>query len=160
MKYLLGILIVTTSYADSVKALSSLGYSVDKEVVKTIKQKAAKYGIKPDLMISIAALESSMNTKAVRINTNGTVDYGLFQINSINREFCNDLDIQTVKGNTECAARLLVKHKSKKDVDSIWYCRYHSKTPSKKLEYCDKLKQIRSEYEWQMKTLSLVQTST
>jgi len=155
MRYLLIGLLSLTSQADTVRALASLGYTVDREVVETIVKKASKYGIKPDLMVAIAVVESGVNHRVKRTNSNGTVDYGLFQINTVNRDFCKELDIFTVKGNAECAAKLLAWHKRHKPIDSMWFCRYHSKTPSKKEIYCDKLKQVRSKYEWEMKILSL-----
>jgi hypothetical protein len=148
-------LLSVTCMADSLRAIASLGYFTDAKVVKVIKDKAAKYGIKPDIMVAIAILESSMNTQASRLNSNGTTDYGLFQINSVNKTFCKEYDIQTLKGNAGCAAKLLALHRTKKDIDSNWYCRYHSKTPSKKIAYCEKLNKIRSAYQWEMKTSNL-----
>jgi len=159
MKVLLSLLVSMSVYADSLRALASLGYNAHPDVVRVIEKKAIKYGIKPDLMIAIAVVESGLNPQAKRVNNNGTVDQGLFQINTVNKDFCKEFDIKTVKGNTECAAKLLAKHKVNKPIDSLWYCRYHSKTPSKKVAYCSKLNEIRSKYQWEMKTLSLVQAN-
>jgi hypothetical protein len=155
MKLVLGMLLSVTAMADSLRAIASLGYSTDDEVVKIIKAKATKYGIKPDIMIGIAILESGMRVGVSRVNANGTTDHGLFQINSVNTVFCKEYNIQTVKGNVGCAAKILASHKVKKDIDSNWYCRYHSKTPSRKIAYCEKLNKIRSAYQWQMKIPSL-----
>lgn len=153
------VLATVTCTTDSIRAIASLGYNTDSKVVETIKRKAVKYDIRPDLMVSIAILESGLKPKAYRVNSNGTVDHGIFQINSVNSQFCKGLNIHTLEGNVECAAKLLALHKHKKNIDSMWYCRYHSKTPSRKLEYCNKLNEIRSKYAWEMKTLTLAQTN-
>jgi len=41
------------------------------------------YNIPPLLLKNIASIESSNNPNAIRVNDNGTKDYGLMQINSI-----------------------------------------------------------------------------
>ena len=42
----------------------------------------AEYGVSPQLLWSIAKVESDFSTQAVNWNQNGTYDYGLMQINS------------------------------------------------------------------------------
>jgi hypothetical protein len=39
-----------------------------------------------DVLINLARCESSLNKEAYHVNTNGTVDLGLFQINSIHKD--------------------------------------------------------------------------
>lgn len=41
-----------------------------------------RYGLNPSLLKAIAKVESSFNPVALNFNKNGTVDYGLMQINS------------------------------------------------------------------------------
>ncbi|MEJ5339402.1 MAG: lytic transglycosylase domain-containing protein [Aquificaceae bacterium] len=41
-----------------------------------------RYGLDPVLLISIASAESNFNPRAINVNTNGTRDYGIMQINS------------------------------------------------------------------------------
>jgi soluble lytic murein transglycosylase-like protein len=55
------------------------------QIQQMITASAQQYGVDPALALSIAQQESSFNPNAVSpINPNGTVDYGLMQINSSN----------------------------------------------------------------------------
>lgn len=49
-----------------------------------IEDASKRYGINPYILYAIAKVESGFNPRAVNYNRNGTVDYGLFQINSSN----------------------------------------------------------------------------
>jgi len=95
-------------------------------------------------MLAILWLESSGGTNVkVRFNTNGTVDFGPFQINSVHATTtCKEYDILTDKGNVYCAAKLIAKHKKHASSDSMWVARYHSKTPHLKVRYFNKLQAI------------------
>lgn len=59
----------------------------------TIEEKIrAKFPEDPDYAVKIAKCESSMNPKAINTkNRNGSVDYGLFQINSVHGYTANYL---------------------------------------------------------------------
>lgn len=55
------------------------------QIQQMITNSAQQYGVDPSLALSIAQQESSFNPNAVSpTNSNGTVDYGLMQINSRN----------------------------------------------------------------------------
>lgn len=121
-------------------------------IVKRISRKAAEAGISGELMARIAYTESGMHPGAKRHNKDGTLDLGLFQINSKhwdkryrvdNRKLiCEDLNIRLVDDNIECAIRLVKIHKKHEKRDKNWEGRYHSKTPSKKKAYANKLKRV------------------
>lgn len=56
----------------------------------------------------IAFQESRVQYTALNFNTNGTTDYGLFQINEIHLKTCNTTPkkLLTFKGNSKCAIQL------------------------------------------------------
>lgn len=58
--------------------------------------------------IAIARAESGLREDAININTNDTVDIGIFQINSIHykKAECQLKDIVTYKGNVDCAYKI------------------------------------------------------
>lgn len=53
------------------------------DVVCEIRLQAERYGVDPKLAYNIAMAESSLNPLAVHKNMNGSVDTGVYQINSI-----------------------------------------------------------------------------
>lgn len=58
--------------------------------------------------IAIAKAESGMRSDAININTNNTIDLGLFQINSTHfkQDGCTLELVSTVKGNIDCAYQI------------------------------------------------------
>lgn len=111
------------------------------EVLKTIHEVSTENGLDSNDLIKIAYVESRFKIDAIRSNKNGTVDVGLFQVNSIHwSSTCKGLDVFSVRGNTQCAARLIKMHKkSASHFDTKWLGRYHSKTPSLKTKYVNLL---------------------
>lgn len=95
-------------------------------------------------MLRIAYVESRYVVNALNKNRNGTVDVGLFQINTVNHKPCEQAgyDVYTIKGNVYCAVSIVASLKKYKKHDKNWLGRYHSKTPSKKLAYTNKLKRV------------------
>lgn len=59
-------------------------------------------------LFCIAKLESSFNSKAKNHNKNGTIDIGLFQINSIWRKHCPNT-LYSIENNIDCAKIVLEK---------------------------------------------------
>lgn len=104
-----------------------------------IMNASALYGVDPRLLRAIAHVESSSgHNSKLRKNTNGTYDVGPFQINSVHwTTTCRRLDVSTLQGNAGCAALLLSRIPKR---DPNWYGAYHSKTPSLKLKYANKIK--------------------
>src|SRR4051812_46541951 len=103
----------------------------DAKTVKVIYSVAKTFDIDAQDLIRIAYTESKFKVDAVRVNKNGTIDYGMFQVNSIHwTTSCKEFDIKTLKGNASCAAKLIKAIKARHgDTDINWLGRYHSKTP-------------------------------
>ena len=57
------------------------------------------------LAIAIARAESGLREEAFNVNTNGSIDIGVFQINSVHfkKAGCSLKEVSTVKGNVDCA---------------------------------------------------------
>lgn len=81
-KYLLSILTLTTtiSFFNTAKAEPKLS----QEELSCIYMSAYSYNVNPLLLLAIAKTESGFNKYAINKNKNGTIDYGMFQINSSN----------------------------------------------------------------------------
>lgn len=60
------------------------------------------------MLFCISKLESNFNPYAYNKNKNGTVDYGLFQINQVWNPACKNLQ-STLEGNIDCAKIVLEK---------------------------------------------------
>lgn len=114
---------------------------------QAIQEAAAAYQVDARVLKAIAHLESSGGKfTGPKVNRNGTVDLGAFQINSVHwATTCSMYKVDTLRGNALCAARLLKQHKKFKDVDPYWVGRYHSKTQSKKQSYAKKLRLVMSQ---------------
>ena len=143
MKYLIVLLLMTASVSEAKTKAPS------EATLKTIYTVAKEFNIDAQLLIKIAAIESSFREHARRVNTNNTVDIGLFQINSVHwTTTCKEYNVFSVKGNTQCAAKLVKGISKFSSTDPHWEGRYHSKTPSKKKGYAKLLSQIDiSQYE-------------
>ena len=112
-------------------------------MVATIYKVAKEANIDANDLIRIGYVESRFKINAVRVNTNGTVDYGMFQINSVHwNTTCKGLNVMTFNGNVRCAVRLVKQAKLHSGHDSLWLARYHSKTKSKKILYTKLLKLV------------------
>jgi len=119
---------------------SASGAPLKESSLKAIYVAAKTYNVDAQDLVRIAFLESSFNEHAKRVNKNNTIDFGLFQINSVHwSTTCKQYDIFKVTGNTLCAAKLLAQAKKHATTDKHWKGRYHSKTPSKKQLYATKI---------------------
>jgi len=111
------------------------GFVAHSKTVLAIIAASKAYNVKPTHLAAIAVVESGFGRYArTRLNRNGTVDRGVFQINSVNNKKCAAFNLDTVEGNAFCAA-LILSHMP--DVAS-----YHSRTPSKKMIYSKKITQV------------------
>jgi hypothetical protein len=128
--------------AESLKSYSTrLGFKAPVEVYSAISKAAKAYGLDPTKMLAIGLIESGLNPVAFNFNSNGTLDYGLFQINTvIASSECLEYNIYTIIGNSYCAAKVIKRHKL--SGDPYYLGRFHSKTPSRKIGYYNKLKEL------------------
>ena len=88
-----------------VKVIGEIPNPVDLKT-DTEKYIYEKFGIEDyKVAIAITRAESGLREDAININTNSTIDLGIFQINSVHfkKEFCTLKDVVTMKGNVDCA---------------------------------------------------------
>ena len=91
------------------------------------------YNIPPALLKTIAKIESGGNPNAIRLNDNGTRDYGLMQINSIHfkrlREWgISEQNIMDPQINIYVGSWLLSEHIKTQGFNLSAVGSYHSKT--------------------------------
>lgn len=101
-------------------------------------QKAGNYyNIPPLLLKNIATIESAGNPNAIRVNNNGTKDYGLMQINSIHLRRLsvwgiNERNILNPQVNIFAGSYLLSEHIKERGFNLQAIGNYHSKTQAYK----------------------------
>lgn len=124
--------------------VSSIHVSHANNLDKACKAAASAYKIDYNLLKAISIVESGGGTRsALRRNRNGTYDAGPFQINSIHwSTTCKAYNVSRDYGGAMCAAKLLAGHKKHSHTDPQWYGLYHSKTPSLKTLYANKIRVI------------------
>lgn len=102
---------------------------------------AAKYhGVNPYLLRAILVVESRLNPSAINVNTNGTRDIGVAQINSIHlpvlqNHGINESHLMDGCVNTYVGAWLLRKQISRYGLNWFGIAAYHSVTPDKNFRY-------------------------
>lgn len=116
------------------------GFSPNTRLVNAIATASAIYEIDALELTAIAIVETGLGTNVVaRKNTNGTIDKGLFQINSVNHKECIEYNLDSFEGSSLCAAKILSRIKEKhKDYVGV----YHSKTKHLKAAYLEKVERI------------------
>lgn len=88
-----------------VKVIGEVPHPADLKT-ETEKYIYEKFGIEDyKIAIAVARSESGLREDAININTNGTIDVGIFQINSVHfkKEFCTLKEVATMEGNVDCA---------------------------------------------------------
>jgi len=147
MKHLLLILLITTkAHAGDVTNVLRLadanGFQPDARIARAIVKASRRYHIDARELAAIAIVETGLGkyTRSTP-NDNGTIDEGIFQINSVNFSRCVEYNLKSPEGSAYCAAKLLstIKH-ARSDYLGVW----HSKTPSKKIKYMKKVTQVLS----------------
>lgn len=116
---------------------SALAKTPTNQQLKIIYAIAIKYKLDANDLIKIAKVESNFNHDSVRINKNQSIDIGMFQINSIHwTTTCINFNVFTLRGNAECAAKLIRQLKNNyATIDINWLGRYHSSTHKRKMHY-------------------------
>lgn len=104
----------------------------------------AYYNIPPLLLKNIAKIESAGNPNAIRLNDNGTRDYGLMQINSIHFKRLsqwgiNERNILDPKINIYAGSWLLSEHIKNHGFNLQAVGNYHSATPVHKEKWLRRL---------------------
>lgn len=102
------------------------------------------YNIPPLLLKNIANIESGGNPNVIRINNNGTKDYGLMQINTIHFRRLSawgicERNILDPKINIFAGSWLLSEHIKERGFNLQAIGNYHSKTQSYKERWLKKL---------------------
>jgi soluble lytic murein transglycosylase-like protein len=98
----------------------------------------AKYGINPQILRSIAKVESNFNPRAINWNTNGTYDFGVMQINSswgytLGKEWWSTLGDPCI--NIRAGAMILASCMKKYGYTWEAIGCYNSQTPGKRDKY-------------------------
>jgi hypothetical protein len=103
--------------AANLSGLSGLGTATptpsQSQVAQMVVQAANQYGVPPNLALGIASHESGFNPNATNVNTNGTTDYGVMQLNSTTVQtlgVSNPLDPQQ---NIDAGVQLLASYLTK-----------------------------------------------
>lgn len=123
---------------------ASLGFKRPIEPYKAIYWAAKYHKVDARKLVRIAIIESGIDHKAYRVNKNGTEDKGMFQLNTVAIErYCPKVRAMNLYDNAQCAAKILASiKKNKSREDPYWVGRYHSSTPSRKVNYVQKLKEL------------------
>jgi len=116
------------------------GFKVSPEVVDAIARASKAYDVDAMNLTAIGIIESGLGKyTTIQKNRNGTFDKGVFQINTVNWSKCPEFKLDTLEGNAFCAAKLLSQIKPTNHYD---LAEYHSKTPSKKEAYFQKIAKV------------------
>jgi len=128
------------AHSKDVEALARAnGFIPTKRVIDAIIYASEMYEIDALELTAIGIVETGLGKySAIKKNSNGTYDRGIFQINTVNYSKCVEYNLDSPEGSALCAAKLLSKIKSYR-ADYLGV--YHSKTPSKKTKYLNKISQ-------------------
>jgi hypothetical protein len=84
------------------------------QIQQMIVDAANQYGVPPNIALGIAAHESGFNANATNLNTNGTTDYGVMQLNSTTVQTLGIADPmdpqQNINGGMQLLSQLLTQY--------------------------------------------------
>lgn len=126
---------------DRIKALAQdNGFEATDEIADAIADAAQAFQVDALQLTAIGIIETGLGKYLkTRRNRNGTIDQGLFQINTVNLPKCKAFRIETIQGSAFCAAKLMSQIRMVRPSD---VAKYHSKTPSKKSIYFAKMTKV------------------
>lgn len=132
--------VIDTRLQDVQDLARSNGFAPSKRIIDAILTASETYQIDALELTAIGIIETGLGKYArTRKNSNGTYDKGLFQINTVNYPKCVEYNLDSPEGSALCAAKLLSQIKAKR-ADYLGV--YHSKTPTKKAKYLQKVSQV------------------
>lgn len=125
---------VLVSYVTTAQANSGAvaAYQAWPQELKTYtKEVCAEYDVDQTLALGVIYNESRFQSGLTHLNSNGTVDYGLMQVNEVNFDYLHEtLGINSMqellddKVGIRCGVQLLAYHKQYTDDDSSALLRY------------------------------------
>jgi len=116
------------------------GFEPSNRIIEAILNASKAYKVDALELTAIGIIETGLGKYArTRKNSNGTLDRGLFQINSVNESKCVEYNLDSPEGSALCAAKLISGIKTR---HADYLGRYHSKTPTKKAKYFKKVSQV------------------
>lgn len=125
---------ILVSYVTAAQANSGAvaAYQAWPQALKTYtKEVCAEYDVDQTLALGVIYNESRFQSGLTHLNSNGTVDYGLMQVNEVNFDYLHEtLGINSMqellddKVGIRCGVQLLAYHKQYTDDDSSALLRY------------------------------------
>jgi soluble lytic murein transglycosylase-like protein len=102
------------------------------------------FGIPPLLLKKIATIESDLDANCIFRNKNGTIDYGIMQINSchfkeLSKYGISKTNIMHPRINIFAGAAILARHIKNEGFNIEAISHYHSRTPKYKEKWSAKL---------------------
>jgi len=79
-------------------------------IAQMVANAAAQYGVPANLALGIASHESGFNASATNVNTNGTIDYGVMQLNTTTVQTLGVADPLDPQQNIDAGVGLLAKY--------------------------------------------------
>ena len=106
---------------------------------------AARYGVNPYVLRGIAFVESGFRADSVSRNTDGSIDYGAMQINSVHLVELKRFGIAPAQLMVPCTNVMVAAYLYRKKIDrygNSWLAvgAYHSETPEYRDAYWPKVK--------------------
>jgi len=121
------------------------GFAWAQSPTECLKPAATYHGVNPQLLLAVLTVESRLNPNAINKNTNGTVDIGMGQINSIHLPELQRYGLNAEHLMDACKATYVSAWMLRRGFNrygNSWFAAaaYHSITPVHNLRYQGLLK--------------------